>query len=221
MKQANMVMKLMIAVGAAWGAGAGWGDAGLFGGQRAIAASLTAIEARDERVITTIGLGSCIRPDWPDSALDAAARVKPDVFVFLGDNIYGDSRDMDVLRRKWGELGANRGFKQLREQGTMLLATWDDHDFGENDAGNDYEPRAKSQQVFLDFWEEPADSPRRSREGIYDAKVIGPEGQRLLILTPRRSLRLKVPVNRDEPKVPPAKRPPASPMHIHFLPQRA
>jgi alkaline phosphatase D len=135
--------------------------------------------ADETRVITRIGLGSCIRPELPNSALGAAAREKPDVFVFLGDNMYGDTHDMAVMARKWQELGANADFKQLREQGTTLLATWDDHDYGDNDMGNDYKPRAESQKLFLDFWGEPADSPRRTREGIYDAKTFGPAGQRV------------------------------------------
>jgi len=39
-----------------------------------------------------------------------------------------------------------------------------------------------SQQLFLDFLGEPADSPRRQRPGIYDARTFGPQGRRTHII---------------------------------------
>jgi alkaline phosphatase D len=63
-----------------------------------------------------------------------------------------------------------------------ILATWDDHDYGVNDGGAEYPRRAESQQVFLDFFNEPQDSPRRKRAGVYDAKIYGPPGRRVQII---------------------------------------
>src|SRR2546430_4137762 len=40
---------------------------------------------------------------------------------------------------------------------------------GENDGGADYPKRAESQQIMLDFFDEPKDSPRRKREGVYES----------------------------------------------------
>jgi alkaline phosphatase D len=42
-----------------------------------------------------------------------------------------------------------------------------------NDGGAEYADRKESQQVFLDFVEEPADSLRRSQEGIYASYNLG------------------------------------------------
>jgi len=69
----------------------------------------------------------------------------------------------------------------LRKQ-CKILATWDDHDYGANDGGAEFPMKAASQKVFLDFFEEPADSPRRKQAGIYDAKVFGPAGKRVQII---------------------------------------
>ena len=63
-----------------------------------------------------------------------------------------------------------------------ILATWDDHDLGANDAGGDYPKKDESQKIFLDFFGDPADSPRRHRPGVYDAKVFGPEGKRVQVI---------------------------------------
>ena len=130
-----------------------------------------------------IAFGSCADQDKPQPIWDAVLASEPDLFVFLGDNIYGDTRDPAVLRAKYAQLAAQPGFKQLRER-VPILATWDDHDFGENDAGADYPMKEESRRIFCDFWDEPADSPRRRRNGIYDSVEYGATGQRLQILLP-------------------------------------
>ena len=110
-------------------------------------------------------------------------RGRPDLFLFLGDNIYADTRDMAVMKRKYAELAAQPGFARLRDS-TPVVAMWDDHDFGENDAGGDYPQKDASRRAFLDFWGEPADSPRRDRDGIYASYVFGPPGQRVQVILP-------------------------------------
>ncbi len=130
-----------------------------------------------------IAFGSCCDQDQPQPIWEAIIAAEPELFIFLGDNIYGDTRDMSVLTAKYTQLAASPGFRRLRER-TAVLATWDDHDFGENDAGGDYPMKEESRRIFCDFWGEPADSPRRSRDGIYTAVTLGPPGKRLQILLP-------------------------------------
>ena len=140
-------------------------------------------QPREEQLLRRIAFGSCADQDKPQPIWDAIIESQPDLFIFLGDNIYGDTRDMSVLAAKYAQLAANAGFRKLREH-TPVLATWDDHDFGENDAGGDYPMREESRRLFCDFWGEPAASPRRTRDGIYTAVTIGPPGKRLQILLP-------------------------------------
>ena len=113
--------------------------------------------------------------------LERALEAPFDLFILLGDNIYADTTNMTVMRRKYESLKQSAFFKRLRQK-APLLATWDDHDFGANDVGAEYPMKAESQQLFLDLFDEPADSPRRSRPGVYDAKVFGPAGQRVQII---------------------------------------
>ncbi|MEZ6055234.1 MAG: alkaline phosphatase D family protein [Planctomycetaceae bacterium] len=131
-----------------------------------------------EEPISRIGFGSCIQQDLPQPIWKSVLEQKPERFLLIGDNIYGDSDDMAVLKQKWERLAAEPGFQALREL-CPVLATWDDHDFGRNDAGVEYEFKRESQQVFLDFLNTPADAPRRTREGVYDAEIVGPEGRRV------------------------------------------
>jgi len=121
--------------------------------------------------------------------LDRVLRTDFDLFILLGDNIYADTTNADVMQRKYDALKGSLFFRGLREK-APLLATWDDHDYGANDAGAEYPMKRASQRLFLDFMDEPEDSPRRRREGVYDAPVFGPPGQRVqVILLDVRSFR--------------------------------
>ncbi len=136
-----------------------------------------------DRRLSGIAFGCCADSEKPQPVWEQVLARRNDLFIFLGDNIYGDSRDMDVLAAKYAQLAAIPGFAKLRET-TPLLAMWDDHDFGENDAGGEYPMKDASRRLFLDFWREPADSPRRSRDGVYASYVFGPPGERVQVILP-------------------------------------
>ena len=137
--------------------------------------------AQDAPAVSRILFGSCIKQDQPMPIFDAILDERPELFIFLGDNIYADTTDMAVMRAKYAKLKADDGFARLLET-CPVLATWDDHDYGANDAGADYARKDESQKIFLDFWGDAADSPRRRRPGVYDAKVFGPPGRRVQVI---------------------------------------
>lgn len=115
-----------------------------------------------------IAFGSCSKQTKDQPILNTVVANKPDLFIYLGDNIYGDTRDMEELKQKYGQLAAKTEFQVLKST-IPLLATWDDHDFGENDAGRYYPYKEASKEIFLNFWEEPKDSERWKHKGIYHA----------------------------------------------------
>jgi len=134
-----------------------------------------------DRTLTRIGFGSCAEGGKEQPIWQAVLAAKPELFLFLGDNVYGDTRDLVVLRAKYAEFARQPGFAKLRDT-TPLAATWDDHDFGEDDAGGDYPQKEASRQVFFEFWGEPVDSPRRDRDGVYASYVFGPPGRRVQVI---------------------------------------
>lgn len=134
-----------------------------------------------EEPLKRIAFGSCAKQDKPQPIWDSIVELKPQLFLFIGDNIYGDTDDMELLKQKWDLLGAQPGYQKLKAT-CPVLATWDDHDYGANDAGAEYPKRRESQQIFQDFFDVPKDSPRRQREGVYHSEIIGPPGQRVQIL---------------------------------------
>jgi alkaline phosphatase D len=145
----------------------------------ALAAVPTAAgEPAGDLVVSRIALGSCAKQDRPMPIWSAVGGFKPDVLLMLGDNIYGDTEDMAVLRGKYDLLAADRGFGAIRNT-VPIVAVWDDHDYGENDGGREYPMKKESQQAFLDFFGIPADAPVRTREGNYRRVVVGPPGRRV------------------------------------------
>jgi alkaline phosphatase D len=131
--------------------------------------------------LRVIGFGSCHHQSLSQNFWEPLLTQKPGLFIFAGDNIYSDTYDMELQRAKYAQLGALPGYQQLKAL-CPILATWDDHDYGLNDSGADFPSKEGSRQNFLDFFEVPADSPRRAREGIYDAQVFGPEGRRVQVI---------------------------------------
>src|SRR5690606_21107926 len=95
--------------------------------------------------------------------------------------IYGDTKDMQVLRDKYAMLAAKPEFQRLKSA-APFLATWDDHDYGWNDAGRHYPFKEESKEIFLDFWGEPENSLRRLRKGIYTSKYYENQGRILQII---------------------------------------
>jgi len=131
-------------------------------------------ELKDEQnVLACIAFGSCARQNQPQPIWETIIAAKPNLFLFMGDNIYGDTTDMNVLRGKYKQLGEQPGYQALKKI-CPVLATWDDHDYGENDAGKEFAPKTESQKVLVEFFEDPKESPRHNRPGVYLSACYGP-----------------------------------------------
>ena len=142
-----------------------------------------------EPVLSRVAFGSCAKENQPQPIWDAVVDAKPQAFLFIGDNIYADTKDVGVLRAKYRLLGEQPGYQKLKAA-CPVLATWDDHDYGADDSGAEYPLRRESQQAFLDFFDAPPDDARRKRDGVYSAQLFGPEGKRVqLILLDTRYFR--------------------------------
>lgn len=135
-----------------------------------------------------IAFGSCAMQFMPQPIWKAIAGQSPDLFLFLGDNIYGDfdgknpfTPTAETLTRDWNLLANQPGFKRFRQQ-VPIMATWDNHDYGKHNGGAEFKFKELTKTAFLDFFDEPGNSQRRLTPGIYDAKIIGPAGKRVQII---------------------------------------
>jgi alkaline phosphatase D len=140
--------------------------------------------------LTRIAFGSCADEEKPQPIWDAVLRYRPDLFLFAGDNVYGDVRNgrsvpegelIVSLQQAYAQAARLPGLVALRST-VPHLATWDDHDYGKNDAGADFAARYDAQKLFLQFWDVPLADERHRREGIYHARTFGPQGQRVQVI---------------------------------------
>jgi len=142
--------------------------------------------------VSKIAFGSCAWHDHPLPIFNRVIEHQPDMFIFLGDNIYGDTKNMDTLKAKYGRLKAKESFQNLI-QNTQIIATWDDHDFGWNDAGREYEFKEEAKEIFLNFFNEPDSSMRRKHKGIYHSYDYQIADKKLqIILLDNRTFRDKL-----------------------------
>ena len=50
-----------------------------------------------------IAFGSCASQDKAQPIWDTVIAENPDLFLFIGDNIYGDTGDMSVMEEKYSQ----------------------------------------------------------------------------------------------------------------------
>ena len=113
-----------------------------------------------------IGFGSCLNQNKPMPIFDSIKNEKIDLFLMIGDNVYGDSKKEDLEELKLAYKIQKKNF-QMMDLEFPFEAIWDDHDYGLNDAGIEYPFKQKSKELFLNFWDIPSDDVRRFREGLY------------------------------------------------------
>lgn len=140
------------------------------------------------RPLTRIAFGSCANQQNPCPIWETIADSRPELLLLLGDNIYADIVDgrlkpatPERIAEGYRELGALPEFRRVRRE-IPILATWDDHDYGDNDAGVEWEHKDAAAELFHDFFGTPADSPRRQRPGVYHAEIFGPPGRRVQVI---------------------------------------
>lgn len=131
--------------------------------------------------LSRIAFGSCCHEAKPAPIFGSIVAAKPQLFIWLGDNIYGDSTDTAVLERKYQLQQFRPSYRELCDL-CPVIGVWDDHDYGQNDAGKNYVNRVGAQKALLDFLQEPTGSKRRSQEGIYTTYVYGPVGQQVRVI---------------------------------------
>ncbi|KAB2851708.1 MAG: alkaline phosphatase family protein [Hyphomicrobiaceae bacterium] len=140
-------------------------------------------------VIERLAFASCADQKKPQPIWRRLIDTKPDLLLMLGDNVYADLRDESAreLKEAYAALAVHPDFAKVRAS-IPILATWDDHDYGRNDAGGDFPFKAVARKLFDDFWS--VESERRARPGVYDARIHGPPGRRVqVILLDTRSFR--------------------------------
>lgn len=115
---------------------------------------------------TIIAFGSCSHQDNNEQLWSEITAENADLFVFLGDLIYGDTQDMSSLKAKY-EKQKNRDSYQRLIKSTPTIGVWDDHDYGINDGGKYYSKKDSSKLLLLDFLDVPTTHEVYLHDGAY------------------------------------------------------
>ena len=126
-----------------------------------------------------IACGSCITQNRKQPIWESILREKSDIFIFMGDNVYGDDKEggkLELLENAYKKQKAEIPFNKLKET-NEIFSIWDDHDYGKNDGGKEFPYKREAKELFLKFWEIPSNDIRRNREGIYFKRIREVEGK--------------------------------------------
>jgi alkaline phosphatase D len=134
-----------------------------------------------DTVITRFAFGSCQNENRDMKFWDVVAAQKPQAFLLIGDNVYGDTRptngaDIPTLTASYRKLNTRVEYDRFRRS-VPMLTTWDDHDYGANDAGGAFAFKEWAEKVYESYW--GASDEVRARPGVYESRIVGPEGKRV------------------------------------------
>ena len=116
-----------------------------------------------------LSFGSCNNQNVENKLWAPILRHQPDLFIWGGDIIYSDTEDMKFMTKNYAKMKSDSSYINFTKQ-VPILGTWDDHDYGLNDGGENYSQKDSVQQIFLDFFDIPLEDPRRKQKGIYNSK---------------------------------------------------
>jgi len=147
-----------------------------------VVASYGLSAATSEVALERIGFGSCYKPEKQTPLWTEVKKFNPQLWIWLGDNFYNDWVEGKYVRFNDDPEAFAKGYEKLKKSEGMaalqplmpdqVMATWDDHDFGKNDAGKDYARKEEARRAFVAFWGVP-DRP----DGVYSSKDWGPAGK--------------------------------------------
>lgn len=104
-----------------------------------------------------LAFGSCarIQSEGEQPIWRAIAQYEPDLFFWLGDNIYGDTTTPEVLAQEYQRQRFVPTFQPIGRN-VPQLAIWDDHDFGLDNFDRTNPIKAEAAAIFKQYWANPS-----------------------------------------------------------------
>jgi len=130
----------------------------------------------------TIALGSCAEQDKTQSVWNAISRKAPDLFIFMGDNVYIDSADPGDMKTAYSMLLNNANFSKFRKK-TPIIGVWDDHDYGLSDGGKTFTGKIEAKSAYVNFFDYPELKQIEGVDrGIYHSKELSINDKKIQII---------------------------------------
>jgi alkaline phosphatase D len=106
---------------------------------------LVSFGKKHKEPLSTIAFGSCDHQYNPNKLWEEINAENPQLFIWGGDIIYGDTYNMDTLKYKYDLQKSHPGYQKLLAN-SMITGTYDDHDYGVNDGGKNYPHKKESRE---------------------------------------------------------------------------
>ena len=105
----------------------------------------------------TVAFGSCARIAYdPEQTIWREVELQqPDLFFWLGDNVYGDSLNAQTIAEEYRRQREVLSFRRFGA-GVPQLAIWDDHDYGLNDHDRTNPVKDDALQIHKRYWANPS-----------------------------------------------------------------
>jgi alkaline phosphatase D len=131
----------------------------------------------------TIAFGSCSRHTAPQTEQLWADVIQqnPDIWVWIGDNVYADTHNMDSLQADYAKQKSHPDYQRMIKS-FPIIGTWDDHDYCVNDGGKYFSKKNESKEKLLEFLDVPAHADVRKHDGVYQSFTYGTGKQKIKIL---------------------------------------
>ncbi|MBP6425892.1 MAG: alkaline phosphatase family protein, partial [Flavobacterium sp.] len=149
--------------------------------QLAVIISLITLSSYSQTKTYSIAFGSCDNQRLKNELWKSIDENHPVAWIWGGDDVYSDTEDMNELKENYAIQKNDSDYLQFIAN-KQILGTWDDHDYGMNDGGEEYPYKRESQQLLLDFLGTVKDAPERFRDGVYNSKVINFDGNKVKII---------------------------------------
>lgn len=152
----------------------------------------------DQRVFRTVdprnpycrfAVVSCMKDSFRDKVItmwQALERERPDFVIFAGDSCYADNNisgpTESEFSRRYAETRATLAWFKMPRL-IPSIATWDDHDFGRNNANRTFQPADFTRSLFRLFWGRQFNALNRQAFGV--GSVLEAFGQRFYLMDNR------------------------------------
>lgn len=138
------------------------------------------LHAWDGLVVEKISFSSCYKPETVEGSTfwRHVREGGPDLWIWMGDNMYKDGYDMDAKRLAYNaarEEASYLLYGPVAHPAIPVMATWDDHDCCSNNEGNEYPCIRESQKEFAIHLGINSTDPRHweypgvQQEGVYSS----------------------------------------------------
>ena len=148
------------------------------------------VYAEDNMEVDEVSFGSCHMPEYMEEEVpnfweDMRTVSHPDLWLWLGDNMYRDGSDINAKRLQYNKVKEEARYQEHGpinpESPIPIMAGWDDHDYGYNDAGSDYVCKEQSQAEWAHFTDIPLTEPQHPespdyRPGVYNSRMFRKPG---------------------------------------------